>query len=68
MFTAIPVLAILTALGLYSFYLLYTGAQSLMKVPQDKALTYFLAILAAAIVVWVLVLFLPAMLIGSRLI
>lgn len=66
-FTAIPVLSILAALGLYSFYLLYTGAQGLMKVPDDKTLPYFLALLVCTVIVWVLVLYLPAMLFGSRL-
>jgi hypothetical protein len=63
-FTAIPVLAVLAALGLYSFYLLYTGLPILMKVPEDNVLGYFLAVLVCAIIVWALILFIPAMLFG----
>jgi hypothetical protein len=63
-FTAIPALAILAALGLYTFYMLYTGLPSLMKVPEDNALGYFLAVLVCAVIVWVLILFVPAMLFG----
>jgi hypothetical protein len=38
-----------------------------MKVPEDKALPYFFALLVCAIIVWALVLFVPAMLFGTRL-
>ncbi len=48
-FSAIPGLSILGLLGLYSFYLLYTGLPVLMKVPQDKAAICTAAIAAAAI-------------------
>jgi hypothetical protein len=64
-FTAIPVLVILAALGLYTFYLLYTGLPILMKVPEDNVLGYFLAVLVCAVIVWALILFVPAMLFGS---
>lgn len=49
-FTAIPGLSFLGLLGLYSFYLLYTGLPVLMKVPQDKAAVCTAAIAVAAIV------------------
>lgn len=49
-FSAIPGLSILGLLGLYSFYLLYTGLPVLMKVPQDKAAVCTAAIAVAAIV------------------
>ena len=49
-FTLVPGLSILGLLGLYSFYLLYTGLPVLMKVPQDKAAICTAAIAAAAIV------------------
>jgi hypothetical protein len=61
-FTAIPILAVLAALGLYTFYLLYTGLPILMKVPDDNVLGYFLAVLVCAVIVWALILFVPAML------
>jgi hypothetical protein len=65
-FTAIPVLSILTVLGLFSFYLFYIGLPALMKAPQDKALGYVLAVIVCVIILWVLILFVPAMLIGGR--
>ena len=61
-FTAIPVLAVLSVLGLYSLYLLYTGLPVLMKVPPNELTGYFLTVIACAIVVWMLILFVPAML------
>jgi hypothetical protein len=65
-FTAIPVLSVLTVLGLYSFYLLYTGLPRLMKVPEDRAMGYLLAVIVCAIIVWVLILAVPSILLGVR--
>jgi len=62
-FTAIPILAVLSALGLYSFYLLYTGLPALMKVPPGDTLGYFLTIIVCAIIVWTLILVVPTMLV-----
>lgn len=67
-FSAIPVLSILTVLGLYTFYLLYTGLPVLMKVPEEKSLGYLLAVVVCAVIVWALILFIPWMLLGVRLI
>ena len=67
-FTCIPMLSIFVVLGLYTFYLLYTGLPILMKVPEDKVLGYFLAVLVCAVIVWTLILFAPAMLFGVRMI
>ena len=67
-FTAIPVLAVLTVLGLYTFYLFYTGLPILMKVPEDNVLGYFLSVLVCAVIVWALILFVPAMLFGNWLV
>jgi hypothetical protein len=65
-FTAIPVLSILSVLGLYSFYLFYLGLPALMKTPQDKAVGYVLAVIVCVIILWMLILFIPGMLIGVR--
>lgn len=65
-FTAIPILSILAVLGLYTFYLLYTGLPALMKVPDDKVLGYFITVIVCAILLWSAILFLPAMLFGVR--
>ena len=63
-FMAIPILSVLSVLGLYTFYLFYTGLPILMKVPEDKSLGYLLAVLVCAIIVWVIILLLPARLLG----
>ncbi|HZC16204.1 MAG TPA: Yip1 family protein, partial [Caulobacteraceae bacterium] len=39
-FAAVPMLAILSLGGFYSFYLMYLGLPKLMKSPQDKAVGY----------------------------
>lgn len=67
-FTAIPVLSILTVLGLFSFYLFYIGLPALMKAPQDKALGYVLTVIVCVIILWMLILFVPGMLIGARMV
>lgn len=54
-FSLIPGLGILAILGLYSFYLFYTGAEPLMRVPRDKALAYTLVTLLCAVVLSVVV-------------
>ncbi|HET9628480.1 MAG TPA: Yip1 family protein [Novosphingobium sp.] len=49
-FNLLPGLGILTLLGLYSFYLFYTGASPLMKVPEAKALSFTAVTVVCAIV------------------
>jgi hypothetical protein len=51
-FGIFPMLAILSLLGLYSLYLIYLGLPVLMKVPQDKALGYTVAVIVSAIVLF----------------
>ena len=63
-FTAIPVLSFFSVLGLYSLYLFYTGLPILMKVPEDKLLGYMLVVLVCVVIVWAIILFLPARLLG----
>ena len=50
LFNLIPGLGMLAVLGLYSFYLFYTGAEPLMKVPQDKALAFTAITVVVAVV------------------
>jgi hypothetical protein len=66
-FTLIPVLSVLTILGLYSLYLFYLGLPMLMRTPPEKAITYIVAVIVAAIIVWVVIFSLPMMLLGLRL-
>ena len=54
-FGIIPSLAFLAILGLYSVYLLYTGATPLMKVPQEKAVGYTAVTIVSAVLIYILV-------------
>jgi hypothetical protein len=54
-FTIIPVLSILGILGLYGLYLLYLGLPVLMKSPQEKSLGYTVAVIVAAIIIFVVI-------------
>ncbi len=54
-FTLVPLLAWLSIVGLYSIYLLYTGAPVLMRIAQDRAFTYTAAVIVAGIVLSLLV-------------
>lgn len=54
-FGIIPSLAFLAILGLYSIYLLYSGATPLMKVPQDKAVAYTAVTIVCAVVIYIIV-------------
>jgi hypothetical protein len=48
-FALVPALAFLSILGLYSIYLLYTGAPVLMRIAGDRAFTYTAAVIVAGI-------------------
>lgn len=50
-FALIPALSVLTLLGLYSLYLLYTGLPLLMKAPSEKAGSYTGVTVLVAVVV-----------------
>ena len=54
-FTIIPALSILGILGLYGLYLLYLGLPILMKSPQEKSLGYTVAVIVAAIIIFVVI-------------
>lgn len=55
-FQLLPALAILAALGgLYGLYLLYLGLPVLMKTPAEKALTYTIVVIVAAVIVNVVI-------------
>ena len=65
-FALLPILSVLTILGLYSLYLLYTGLPILMRTPPERAVPYILALIVAALIVWVLIFTLQFMLLGMR--
>jgi len=58
-FVIIPSLGTLSILGLYSIYLLYTGIPVLMKAPQEKTLGYTVAAVIAAIIIFVVMSWIP---------
>jgi len=51
----IPSLSPLMILGLYGFYLLYLGLPVLMESPKEKSLGYSIAVIIAAIVIFVVI-------------
>ena len=63
-FNILPALSFLSILGLYSLYLLYTGIGALMRPAANNALIYTIAVIICAIIVWVIILAIPAMLFG----
>jgi len=65
-FNLIPALSILSILGLYSLYLLHTGIAALMKPAADKALIYTVVAVVCVIVIWFVILAIPAALFGMR--
>jgi hypothetical protein len=54
-FTLIPALGALGIVGLYGIYLLYVGLPILMKSPKEKSAGYTLAVIIAAIVIFVVI-------------
>jgi hypothetical protein len=55
-FYLLPFLAVLGLIGgLYTLYLLYLGLPVLMKAPADKAVVYTVAIIVAAIVIYIVI-------------
>jgi Yip1 domain len=67
-FALLPILSVLTILGLYSLYLLYLGLPLLMRTPADRAIGYIVAVIVCAVIVWMLIIFIPAMLLGMRMV
>lgn len=54
-FIIIPALSILGIVGLYGLYLLYAGLPVLMKSPREKSMGYTIAVIIAAIVIFVII-------------
>lgn len=55
-FNLLPALGILAALGgLYGLYLLYLGLPRLMKAPAEKAMSYTVVVVVAAIVTFIVI-------------
>jgi hypothetical protein len=67
-FALLPILSVLTILGLYSLYLFYVGLPILMRTPPERAIGYIVAVIVCAIVVWMLIIFIPAFVLGMRMV
>lgn len=63
-FHLIPALGFFALLGLYSLYLLYSGATPLMKVPEDKSVGYTAVAILCAVVLSFLIIPVTAALTG----
>jgi hypothetical protein len=61
-----PPLAFLSLMGLYSLYLLYTGLATLMKPPADKVLTYTIATVACVVLLWIVLVGVPVLVLGTH--
>lgn len=61
-FLMIPGLRLLTVLGLYGFYLLWTGLPVLMRSPPERSLGYAVTIVACAFVIYVVISLIQSML------
>jgi len=65
----VPGLAVLSMLmSLYGIYLIYTGAQAVMAVPEDRMIGYTAAVVAAAILVFVVTAMIITALAGVKMI
>ena len=64
-FALIPALSPLSILGLYSLYLLYLGLPVLMKVPQEKAMSYTVAVVVVALIVLIVIATISGIIIGG---
>ena len=63
-FLILPSLGMLSILGIYSLYLFFLGLPLRMKVPEDTAMPYTIAVIVAAIVVYACVGLLVSQLVG----
>lgn len=63
-FAILPALALLSIVGLYSFYLMYVGAPRIMKVPESKALGYTAVTIVIAIVVYLVIAAISGVVVG----
>ena len=64
-FALIPALGALSILGVYSVYLLYLGLPVLMKVPQEKATSYTLAVVVVSILVFIVIAIVTGIVLGT---
>jgi len=65
-FTVVPIFAFLSAVGLYSLYLLYLGLPFLMRVPVERAWVYTAVVAGAAMGLAFIISGVLGLLIGAR--
>jgi hypothetical protein len=66
--TLVPLIGMLSVLiALYGLYLFYVGLPHVMKTPDDQRLPYMGVVLVVSIVVWFVLMGLPAVMVGSML-
>ncbi len=64
--TLVPIIGMLSMLvALYGLYLFYVGLPHVMKTPEDQRLPYLGVVLVVSIVVWFVMVGLPALLVGG---
>ncbi len=67
--TLIPILGMLAILvAFYGLYLFYVGLPHVMKTPDDQRLPYMGVILVVSIIIWFVLMGLPAMLVGGMMV
>lgn len=64
-FSLVPALSWLSILGLYSLYLLRLGLPRLMAVPEERGLGYTIVVVIAALILWIVVGAIGALVIGG---
>lgn len=64
--TIVPIIGMLSVLvAFYGMYLFYVGLPHVMKTPEDQRLPYLGVVLVVSIVVWFVMVGLPALLVGG---
>jgi len=64
--TLVPVIGMLSVLvAFYGLYLFYVGLPHVMKTPEDQRLPYMGVILVVSIIVWFVLMGLPALMVGG---
>lgn len=64
-FQLIPALSLLSVVGLYSLYLLYTYLPRVLQVPEDKAQTFSLVAVVVVVLTWAVVSAVASLLVGG---
>lgn len=67
--TLLPIIGMLSLLvALYGLYLFYVGLPHVMKTPEEQRLPYLGVVLVVSIIVWFVLMGLPALLVGGMMV